>query len=211
MRPAFSPAAALVAAACLFAACKEAPRSVTPTDGTLDTFEDGNTASVQGAQWEGVAEGGGEGSTVALSVQRGGFSTIAYALAATGFRSEGATPQTVTGVRLPLTQAPRRADPDRGDITTDVRGFTGLALALKGRPGTYIVQIGDARISDFNYYNAYVEVSENWTEFRLPFSGFRQEAFGAQVPWSGEQITHIAIYTSAPGDISFGVDDVRFY
>jgi hypothetical protein len=212
MRSCLALPAACLTAACLFAACaRDSPSSVPLAEGTIDTFEDGNTSSIAGTQWEGVADGDGGASNVSVTVQRGGFATLAFYLAVTGFRSEAATAQTVTGVRLPLTQARRTADPDQGDIATDVRKFTGLALAIRGRPGTYIVQIGDARITDFNFYNAYVEVGEEWMEFRIPFTNFRQEAFGTQVPWSGEQVTHLAIYTSAPGDLNFGVDDVRFY
>ncbi len=203
----FAPLLSALVLAGLVGACTPQPRSLALSDGALDTFEDGNTASTIGTQWEGVAEGD-PASTVSVTLQRGGFATIAYALAVTGFRSDAATAQTTTGVRLPLTRGTRA---EGEDITSDARGFSGLALALKGRPGTYIVQIGSSRIKDFNYYNAYVEVSENWTEFKIPFSGFKQESFGAQVPWTGDELSFIAIYTSQAGDLSFGIDDLRFY
>ncbi len=183
-------------------------RSSPLASGVVDTFDDGNTTAATGNPWDAV---GGAGNTVALAPADGGYATTAYGLGVTGYRSETATASDVIGVRTSLALAPRLADPNRADVTADARSFTGLALALKGTPGTYIVQIGSAFVTDFNFYNAYVQVGPDWTEFKIPFSDFKQESFGAAVPWTGNHLTHVAVFPILTGEVAFTVDQVRFY
>ena len=96
-------------------------------------------------------------------------------------------------------------------MARDVTGFDGLALSLRGTPGSYIIQIGTSSVADFDYYNAYIEVGEGWGEYRLPFSAFRQEGFGAAQPWTGRDVIHVAVFANLEGYFTFGLDDVRFY
>lgn len=188
------------------AGCTNEPRSLPVPNGLVDDFHDGNTSSELGTAWEAIAS---TGNTASIVPEPGGFR--GPALGVTAFRAEAATASQVVGVRVPLTQTPRVADPNRSGITADEREMTGLALALKGRPGTYIVQIGSDAIADADHYNAYVQAGAEWTEYKIPFSDFKQEGFGAAVPWTGSGLTHVAVYPMLTGDASFAVDQVRFY
>lgn len=188
------------------AGCTNEKRSLPVPEGIVDTFDDGNTTSDLGTAWEAVAS---PGSTASVVPEPGGFR--GGALGVTAFRAENATASDVVGVRVPLAQAPRMADPNRSPITADVREMTGLALAIKGRPGSYVVQIGTEAIADADHYNAYVQAGAEWTEYRIPFADFKQEGFGTAVPWTGTALTHVAVYPMLTGDASFAVDQVRFY
>jgi hypothetical protein len=191
-------------------ACQGGPRFAPMVGGSVDTFEDGNLQNVLGHTWESIAEG--DGARTALSVDPGGFDgTSNFHLAVSGVRPAGESAARVTGVRAAVTAIPAVADPDQEPIPRDVSAFDGLSLALRGTPGTYIVQLGAASVSDFDYFNAYIEVGESWSTFRLPFGAFNQEGFGAPVSWTGSDITHIAVFANMDGFFMFGVDDVRFY
>jgi hypothetical protein len=192
------------------AACSDTrPRTRPLTDGTIDTFDDGDRTNVLGRPWQGISEG--SGSRVDLLIQEGGYGDSAYHLVVDGFRPLDATSSHVVGTRVSVTETPPPADPNRAELTADVRSFSGLAFAIRGTPGTYIIQIGSALIQDFDHYNTYVEANENWTEFRIPFDRFQQEGFGRAYPWSGEYINYVAFYANLTGSFSFGVDQVRFY
>lgn len=202
------PSAALLAALATgsLTGCSEEARSLPVADGVVDSFDDGNTTSELGTVWEGVAS---TGNSASLVPEPGGFR--GGALGVTAMRAEDASASQVVGVRVSLAQAPRIADPNRAPITADEREMAGLALALKGRPGTYVVQIGTADITDGNHYNAYVQAGAAWTEYKIPFSDFKQESFGKAVAWTGSGLTHVAVYPMLTGDASFAVDEVRFY
>ena len=199
----------LLAAALAAPGCANEQRSSPLASGVVDTFDDANTTAAIGNPWEAVGGLGGDGVTIAPDP--GGYANTPYGLLVTGYRSESATTSEVVGVRTSIALSPRIADPNRADVTADARGFTGLALAVKGTPGTYIVQIGSALVTDFNFYNAYVQVGPEWTEFKIPFSDFKQESFGAAVPWTGDQLTHVAVFPILTGEIAFTLDQVRFY
>ena len=82
---------------------------------------------------------------------------------------------------------------------------------MQGTPGTYIVQLGAAVVSDFDFYNTYVGLDENWRTFRIPFEEFHQEGFGQQRIWTGTDVTHIAFYANLTGPFTFNIDDIQFY
>lgn len=187
-------------------ACTSERRSVPPEAAVLDDFEDGSLSNALGNPWQGVAEGNGTMAQVAIAP--GGFATPAFHLVTTGFRPPDASGAQVVGVRTALARTPALADPNRAELTLDARNYRGLSLALRGTPGTYIVQIGTDLVEDFNYYNAYVSATGEWTRFEIPFSEFRQEAGGATHPFDGNSLTHVAVYANGTGELFFEVDDV---
>jgi hypothetical protein len=82
---------------------------------------------------------------------------------------------------------------------------------MRGTPGSYIIQIGSAAITDHDYYNSYVEVTERWNVFQIPFGLFLQEGFGTDRTLTRHDLTHIAIYSNITGPYNLAVDNVRFY
>ena len=75
---------------------------------------------------------------------------------------------------------------NRSEVT-NVTAYQGLELRMRGTPGSYIVQIGTEAVTDFDYYNAYVEVTPDWALFRIPFEDFQQEGFGQPQRWTGSE------------------------
>ena len=199
-----------IALAIALAACSDSPRSIPLVSGAVDTFEDGNHLNAANQPWEAIAEGAGV--RAGLEIQPGGFYSVStHHLELNGVRPADAGPSAVVGVRASIAEFPPAADPSREAIPRDVTAYEGIALSLRGTPGTYIVQIGTASVTDFDYYNAYVEVTGDWAEYRLPFSAFNQEGFGTTQPWTGRDVTHLAVFANLEGYFTFGVDDVRFY
>lgn len=194
----------------LASACSDAPRSVPLVAGSIDTFDDGNAVNVYDHPWDSVADGAG--TRAELEIAPGGFdpSSQGYLLIS-GVRPPEGGNAAVVGVRSEITEQPPIADPSRRSFPRDVTGFEGLAIAVKGTPGTYIIQLGSARVDDFDHFNAYVEVTEQWSEYRLPFSAFNQEGFGERRNWTGEDLVHIAVYANLNGYFEFSIDDVRFF
>jgi hypothetical protein len=199
----------LLLVGCALAGCRQAPRSAPLVRGEIDTFEDGDRINLFQKTWDALAEGG---PTATVSTLQGGFARDSqYHLVVDGYRPPDASGAQVAGVRVSLTQSPLPADPNQAEIARDASAYQGLAFALRGTPGTYIVQLGSIRIRDFDHYNAYVEVQEGWTEYRIPFSQFQQEGFGQPQPWSSQHLAHLALFANVTGNFSFGLDDVRFY
>ncbi len=191
------------------AGCHQASRTAPLIRGEIDTFEDGDQINLFQKTWDALAEGG---PTATVSTLQGGFARDSqYHLVVDGYRPPDASGAQVAGVRVSLTQSPLPADPNQAEIARDASAYQGLAFALRGTPGTYIIQLGSTRIRDFDHYNAYVEVQEGWTEYRIPFSQFRQEGFGQPQPWSSQHLAHLAFFANVTGNFSFGLDDVRFY
>jgi hypothetical protein len=193
----------------LLTGCEDTMRSEAPPLATIDAFEDRDLLSLTRNAWEAVASGPGVNATV--DVLPGGYGASSSYLSVTGFRSEAASNADLAGVRVDLAQSPGMTDRNRTDVYLDARGYQGLSFALRGQPGTYIVQLGSAEVTDGNFYNAYVSAGNSWTEFRIPFADFQQEGFGASRPWSGEFLSHFAVYANTTGAVSFDLDDVRFY
>ncbi len=194
----------------LLAGCDDTMRSAPPPSDTVDAFEDANLLSLTSNPWEPIATGSGVSADV--DILSGGYANPSGShLSVLGFRSEGAGGSDVMGVRVDLARSPGPMTRNRTDIWLDATGYQGLAFAIRGTPATYIVQLGTAQITDGNYYNAYVSASQEWTEFRIPFSDFQQEGFGATQPWTGDFLSHFAIYANTTGEIAFDLDDVRFY
>lgn len=185
--------------------CGPDTASVPMLNGKVDDFEDGDRFSELGYEWASVSGGGETNSTI--FVEPGGANTSIYQLTLGGMRPYGSTGDKVSGAKLGM-----------GDITsssrktvTNVTAYTGLELSMSGTPGSYIIQIGTDSIIDFDFYNSYVEVTEEWNVFRIPFSSFKQEGFGAPKIWTGEDVTHIAIYSNIIGPYQLFVDDISFY
>lgn len=193
----------------LAAGCGEEPRSVPFVNATIDAFEDGNQQSELGNTWEVIAEG--TGTSAELYFPEGGFGDSQRYLALEGRRPADATGSQVVGVRVSLEELSPPADPNREPIAADAGAYTGLAFAMRGTPGTYIVQIGSALVTDFDYYNSYVEVGEEWQMYEIPFSAFSQEGFGTTVPWDSRYLTHVAFYANLSGPFQFAIDSVHFY
>lgn len=201
---------ALLLTLVLLAGCDDTMRSTPPPSDTIDAFEDANLLSLTSNPWEPIATGSGVSADVDILPGGYGGSSGSH-LSVSGFRSEGAGGSDVMGVRVDLARSPGPVARNRTDIWLDATGYQGLAFALRGTPATYIVQLGTAQITDGNFYNAYVSASQEWTEFRIPFSDFQQEGFGATQPWTGNFLSHFAVYANTTGEIAFDLDDVRFY
>lgn len=194
----------------VIAGCAGDPRPVPMVGGIIDSFEDGDELNALAHSWEAV--GAGEGARTSFTIDPGGFdSGSKYHLSLQGVRPEVPSGNEVAGIRTSITQLPPLADPARDERPRDLTGFSGLSLAIRGTPGTYIVQIGTSSVEDFDYFNAYVEVTPEWSEFKLPFSSFKQEGFGVPRPWTGTDVSHVAVYANLPGYFEFGIDDVRFH
>lgn len=184
-------------------------RTVPLVNGSIDAFDDGNRVNVAGNMWQGISEG--VGTRVDVQLVPGGYGTSAYYLSVQAERPDNATGAQIVGVRASLTETPPAADPNRTDLTADVGAYDGLAFAIRGTPGTYIVQIGSAMVTDFDHFNTYLPVVEEWVEHKIPFEKFTQEGFGTPVAWTGEFVSHVAVYPNITGQITFGIDNVRFY
>ncbi len=201
----------LLALVCLIlVSCTNQPRVLPLVGGTIDTFEDGDDINAADRQWEAIAEG--SGIRASLDIVPGGFFRVSKShLELSGVRPAGSGGSGVVGVRGSIAELPPAADPSRVAMARDVTAYHGLTIALRGTPGSYIIQLGTSSVADFDYYNAYVEVGEGWNEYRLPFSAFNQEGFGTTVPWTGRDVTHIAVFANLEGYFIFGLDDVRFH
>ncbi len=194
----------------LGAGCADEPRYAPFGNGLVDSFDDRNQVSDQENPWHIVAEG--TGTHADIHFPGGGFADSSrHYLAVEGVRPREPQGPDVAGVRVSLREHPRAADPNQEALAADVTAFAGVAFAMKGTPGTYIVQLGSTLVSDFDYYNSYVEVAEEWKEFKIPFERFRQEGFGRPVPWDGHYASQIAFFPNLGGSFHFAVDDVRFY
>ena len=174
-------------------------------DGKVDDFEDGNRYNELGYEWESVSGGGEANATI--FVEPGGLRTSVYQLTLGGMRPFGSSGDKVSGARVSLGSATGSSE----IRVTDVTAYDGLEISMTGTPGSYIVQIGTAAVKDFDFYNSYVEVTEEWNVFRIPFNRFAQEGFGKTKTWTGEDVTHIAIYSNIIGPYQLGVDNVAFY
>ena len=179
--------------------------SIPIIDGWIDDFEDGNLYSEIGFAWKAVSQG--VGADAAILVQPGGILGSRYQLTVGGFRPTDASSDLVSGARLPMGQA---LDANRLEVT-DVTAHEGLELRMRGTTGSYVIQLGTEAVTDFDYYNAYVEVTPDWALFRLPFEEFKQEGFGKARRWTGTDVTHVAFYATGPGTYTVALDDIRFY
>ena len=189
--------------------CRVSSRSVPLLEGWIDHFEDGNPINLLGNPWVALAEGSGTSSR--LFIVEGGYGTSRFYLHVKAHRPLQAQGTQVAGVRTWITEQPPTADPVRKPLPRDVSAFKGVAFAMRGTPGTYIVQLGVERVKDYDQFNAYLTLTDHWTEFRIPFSKFKQEGFGKPVIWTGKDLQYIAFYGNVSGAFEFGLDDVRFY
>lgn len=193
----------------VLSACESEHRSTPLPSGRVADFELATISNILDNPWEVVTEGAGTGAS--LTLVQGGYRSLAYHLQVNVTRPEGASGSQVAGVRTNLTTAPAPADPNRAPFSVDARNYTGLSLALRGEPGSYIIQIGTSKVTDFVFYNAYVSIDGEWTEFNIPFSSFVRENSAENIPLTGDFLTHIAVYPMISGSYVFGIDDVRFY
>ena len=185
--------------------CGPRQESIPLIDGRVDDFEDGDVYNYLGFTWESVS--GGAEADATIFVEAGGFNDSRYQLTIGGMRPTGSGGNLVSGARVLMGQA---LEANRSEVT-NVTAYQGLELRMRGTPGSYIVQIGTEAVTDFDFYNAYVEVTPEWALFRIPFDDFKQEGFGSPERWTGTDVTHIAIYSNRFGPYTIAVDDIRFY
>ncbi|MEM8600293.1 MAG: carbohydrate binding domain-containing protein [Bacteroidota bacterium] len=166
--------------------------------GYVEDFED--RARVE-AVWHALADGEAETRVYA---QPGGMEAASqYHLTIEATRPAAPGPTDVAGTVARLTPS---AD------GFDARAFQGLRFALRGTPGTYIVQLGSARVDDYDHFNAYVTLTTaEWTRFEVPFGQFGQEGYGQPVMWTGNDLVHLAFFANQGGAVTFEVDDVLFF
>lgn len=176
--------------------------------GLVDKFEDGDQINELLLEWEAIAEGP-ETSSV-LFVDTGGFDpSSVYFLTVGGVRPFGGDGSDVAGARCKLSGS--NSDVSVYLKSSDVSAYDGLAFSMKGTPGSYIVQLGSAAVTDFDYFNTYVALDEQWRGFKMSFADFHQEGFGSPVTWTGTDVIHVAFYANLTGPFTFAVDDVQFY
>jgi len=185
--------------------CGPRQESIPMIDGRVDDFEDGDVYNYLGFTWESVS--GGAEADATIFVEAGGFNDSRYQLTIGGMRPTGSGGNLVSGARVRMGQA---LEANLSEVT-NVTAYQGLELRMRGTPGSYIVQLGTEAVTDFDYYNAYVEVTPDWALFRIPFEEFKQEGFGSPERWTGSDVTHIAIYSNRFGPYTIAVDDIRFY
>ena len=195
----------IIVALCVLMGCGSNTSSIPMLNGKVYDFDDGNRRNELGFEWASVSGGGETNATI--FVEPGGINQSIYQLTVGGMRPFGSTGAQVSGARIALGDV---SNSSHGTVT-DVTAYDGLQLAMSGTPGSYIIQIGTAAIDDFDYYNSYVEVTEEWNVFQIPFDRFMQEGFGRPKTWSGEDLTHIAIYSNLFGPYQLLVDDISFY
>lgn len=174
-------------------------------DGRVDDFEDGNVYNYLGFTWESVS--GGADADATIFVEAGGINDSRYQLTIGGMRPTGSSGDMVSGARVLMGQS---LEANRSEVS-NVTAYQGLELRMRGTPGSYIVQLGTEAIEDFDFYNAYVEVTPEWALFRIPFADFQQEGFGESKRWTGSDLTHVAIYSNRFGPYMVAVDDIQFY
>lgn len=174
-------------------------------DGRVDDFEDGDIYNYLGFTWESVS--GGAEADATIFVEAGGINDSRYQLTIGGMRPTGSAGDLVSGARVLMGQA---LEANRSEVT-NVTAYRGMELRMRGTPGSYIIQLGTEAVEDFDYYNAYVEVTPDWALFRIPFEDFQQEGFGESQRWTGSDLTHIAIYSNRFGPYTVAADDIQFY
>ncbi len=192
--------------------CSQGERTIPLVNGLIDEFEDGNPLNMTGNPWTPLAEG--EGTRSQITILEGGYPYGSrFYLHIEGYRPAEARPSDVAGVRTLITNLPLQADPAQRPLPRDIQDFKGLSFALRGTPGTYIVQIGTASVKDYDYFNAYVTLltDTTWTAFRIPFSAFAQEGFGKRVVWTGKDVEHLAFLSTGTGPFELDIDQVGFY
>lgn len=189
----------------LLAGCGPRQESIPLIDGRVDDFDDGDIYNNLGFTWESVS--GGADADATIFVEAGGINQSRYQLTIGGMRPFGSGGDLVSGARV------RMGQPLEANLSevTNVTAYSGLELRMRGTPGSFIVQLGTESVQDFDYYNAYVEVTHDWTLFRIPFEDFRQEGFGEPVRFVGDDLTHVAVYSNIFGPYTIAMDDIRFY
>ncbi|MDE2996839.1 MAG: CIA30 family protein [Bacteroidota bacterium] len=189
----------------LITGCGPRRESIPMIDGRVDDFEDGDIYNYLGFTWESVS--GGAEADATIFVEAGGINDSRYQLTIGGMRPTGSAGDLVSGARVLMGQA---LEANRSEVT-NVTAYRGMELRMRGTPGSYIIQLGTEAVEDFDYYNAYVEVTPDWALFRIPFEDFQQEGFGESQRWTGSDLTHIAIYSNRFGPYTVAADDIQFY
>lgn len=103
-----------------------------------------------------------------------------------------------------------------GDTTLafDVTGLTGVRFWAKGDGNTYRIDLPTAAITDYMFYSfAFTPPTAEWKEYKIPFKGFKQQPYGAKVPWTGTDVIGVQFFTVGGPLESFKllVDEIEFY
>ncbi len=163
----------------------------------VDDFEEGDLVSAMGHTW-----------TAMTDKVMGGKSTLVHTYNAGALEVEG----TVT----PLTGRPGFASltlqlsPEGAPM--DVSAFDGVEITLDVTKGGVGLQLMTPGITNYDYHATLVMPTEGQQTIQLPFSAFRQ-MWSAQIPWTGTDVTAIALMVSnfQPIEFAYKIDDIRFY
>ncbi len=171
----------------------------------IDTFDDGDLATLWGGRW-----------VASEDRVAGGKSEAEPSVAAGLLRVEGE-------VREGFQWGPWAGvavwwHPERR-IAVDASAFIGFELRVRGTPRPYTFTVQRAAVKDFNVFSTRLAVGEEWSEVRVPFDGLRQIGFGKPLEWSAADLTGLAIDArnvpmagfGAFGPFSLEIDWIRLY
>lgn len=96
-----------------------------------------------------------------------------------------------------------------GGLGRDVSAFGAVRLRVRGAPGTYIVQLGSARVEDHDHFNAYIQLDGSEQEIIVPIDSFRQEGYGEPVAWTGRDVVHLGLFSLVPGTTTVELSELR--
>ncbi|MFH2054504.1 MAG: CIA30 family protein [bacterium] len=99
-------------------------------------------------------------------------------------------------------------------IAFDVSGLTGVRFWAKGDGNTYRIDLPTAGITDYMFYSfAFTPPADEWREYKIPFKGFKQQPYGAKVPWTGTDVIGVHFFTVGGPLEKFKllVDQIEFY
>ena len=156
------------------------PAMAEPRDLLLDDFANADGTAAFGTEWRGFTDrvmgGVSDLSTEYVDTQRG------HALRMSGsvrLENNGGFIQ----VRLPL---------DRHGAGFDASGYGGIAVTVRGQPGSYYLHLRtrDSR-RPWQYYAAPVEVTEAFQRRVVPFAAFKGKSLRA--PLDPSQLVSVAV------------------
>ncbi len=93
----------------------------------------------------------------------------------------------------------------------DLSGFKAVEFWAKGNGKTYSLILTRSAVRDYCNYRQDFKAPTEWTQVTLPFSGFKQPAWGRQVPFGLTDVLYLAFTPNADfndEDFDLWVDDV---
>jgi hypothetical protein len=107
--------------------------------------------------------------------------------------------------RPPYSWAQLQVFLDARKAPKDLRGYRSLRFWARGDGGRYSVVLTKASVTDFDHFKQDFVAAEEWTEVRLPLSGFSQAGWGKKFPAVFDDVTQIQFSPAAfsrPFDLS---------